>query len=319
MRIAVVGAGLSGLAAGRALTRAGHDVVVFDKGRAPGGRLATRRIGGATFDHGAQFFTVRNAALSAQVDDWIARDLVWVWCHGFGTEPDGHPRYVAHRGMTSLAKDLAHGLDVRCNHLVFTVRPDPTGGWVVTIDDGTRHHLDAVIVTSPVPQTFSLLFEAGVELPMELFGADYERTIALLAVLDAPSAVPEPGGLQSDRLHGTCLSFVADNQRKGVSAVPALTLHATTAWSEHHWDDDRDAVAAELLRAAAPFAGAAAIVDHQVKRWRFATPRRIWPDACWVDETGSLVLAGDSFAGPRVEGAYESGLAAAAALLVRYR
>ncbi len=314
MRIAVVGAGLSGLAAARELARAGHDVTVFDKGRSPGGRLATRRIGGATFDHGAQFFTVRDAALAAQVGDWMARGLVRVWCHGFGTEPDGQPRYVAAAGMTSLAKDLARGLDVRCNHLVFTIRPDPGGGWVVTIDDGQRHEVDAVVVTSPVPQTFSLLFEAGVELPMELFGADYERTIALLAVLDAPSAVPAPGGLQAERLAGTCFSFVGDNQRKGVSAVPALTLHATAEWSQHRWDDDRDVVAADLLREAAPFTGPAAIVDHQVKRWRFATPRRIWPDPCWVDDTGSLVLAGDAFAGPRVEGAYESGLAAAAAL-----
>ena len=51
---------------------AGHEVVVLDKGRSPGGRLATRRIGEATLDHGAQFFTVRSDAFAARVDRWEA-------------------------------------------------------------------------------------------------------------------------------------------------------------------------------------------------------------------------------------------------------
>ena len=70
MRVAIIGAGLAGLIAGRELFRGGADVIVFDKGRSPGGRLATRRIGGATLDHGAQFFTVRSPAFAAQVADW---------------------------------------------------------------------------------------------------------------------------------------------------------------------------------------------------------------------------------------------------------
>ena len=78
------------------------------------------------------------------------------------------------------------------------------------------------------PQTFSLLFEAGVDLPRELVADDYDRTIALLAVLDGPSAVPPPGGVQQP---DGIFSFVADNATKGVSAVPAVTLHAGPVWS----------------------------------------------------------------------------------------
>ena len=73
MRTTIIGAGVSGLVAGRRLVDAGATVIIVDKGRSVGGRLATRRIGGATFDHGAQFFTVRTPAFQAQVDDWVER------------------------------------------------------------------------------------------------------------------------------------------------------------------------------------------------------------------------------------------------------
>jgi renalase len=322
-RVVVVGAGISGLAAARAIALdADTDVIVFDKGRSVGGRLATRRIGAATVDHGAQFFTVRGADLSAQVATWREAGVVDVWCHGFDGDGsdgggDGHPRYIAPAGMTALAKDLAAGLDVRCGHLVFGIRRDEHRGgvgWRVVIDDGTVHPADAVVVTCPLPQTFSLLFEAGVELPTALFGDDYDRTIALLAVLDGPGAVPAPGGVQAHRLGGTPWSFIADNHAKGVSAAPALTLHASPAWSEEHWDTDAAEVHRLLLDAARPWFGSTEVLESQVKRWRFATPRSPWPDPCWVDPSGTLVLAGDAFAGPKIEGAYDSGLAAARAL-----
>jgi len=276
--------------------------------------MATRRIGGATFDHGAQFFTVRGDAFGAQVAEWEAAEVARVWCHGFTPEGDGYPRYIGTRGMSSIAKHMAIGLGVQCGALTFAIRRAGAGrhGWDVVVDDGTVHHADAVVSTCPLAQTFSLLFEAGVDFPRELVADDYDRTIALLAVLDGASAVPPPGGVQ---LTDGTFSFVADNATKGISAVPAVTLHAEPMWSEQHWDDDRAAVHDALVEAARPWFGSARLVDSQVKRWRFATPRAPWPDPCWVAPEGSLVVAGDAFAGPRIEGAYNSGLAAAAVLV----
>jgi renalase len=312
LRFIVVGAGLAGLAAAGRLVGAGHSVTVFDKGRGPGGRMATRRIGAATFDHGAQFFTVRSPELDALVSTWTADELVFEWCRGFSS-PDGFPRYAVRGGMNALAKRLAVGLDVRCATLVFAVYR-VGGEWEVLLDDGSRHRCDALVMACPVPQAFSLLVTADVELPAPLVRTDYDRTLCLLAVLDRPSAVPAPGAVQGV----ADLTFVADNQAKGVSAVPALTVHADPAWSMVWWSADRDSCAAALLALAAPFVGSASVVEHQVKRWRFATPQAIWPDRCWVGPSDApLALAGDAFAGPRVEGAILSGLAAAAALLAR--
>lgn len=311
MRIIVLGAGLSGLTAARQLATTGHDVSVFDKGRGVGGRLATRRAGNAVFDHGAQFFTVRSSEFHAQVDSWLASGVVREWCRGFDAD-DGHPRYVGATGMTALAKDLAAGLDVRTNTLVFSLTKEDSG-WVVTTDDGVAHSADAVVLTAPLPQSFSLLFSAGVEMPEDLRTIDYDRTLGLLVTVIPGDAhtVPAPGGIQNA---DGVFSFIGNNSAKGISTATALTFHAHPEWSREHFELPTDQIGAELLTAAQPWIGKSIVLHREVKKWRFATPQRVWPDPCWVHDSGSLVLAGDAFAGPKVEGAYLSGLAAAAAL-----
>lgn len=313
MRVVVVGAGLSGLAAARELVNDDHDVIVVDKGRSVGGRLATRRIGEATLDHGAQFFTVRTSRFQSQVDEWIGRSIARVWSHGFGPQRDGHPRYIGTSGMNSLAKDLASGLDCRLETMAFAIRPGPIG-WRVGIDDGTAFDADAVILTCPLPQAYSLTVEAGVELPETAVRGGYERTLTLLAVLDGPSAVPDPGGVQLDPSDNQVFGFIADNQMKGVSSIPAITAHAGAEWSEAHWENDPEQVRVALEERVRPWLGSARIVESQAKRWRFATPRTIWPDPTWLDASGTLAVCGDAFDGPRVEGAFLSGRAAAAAI-----
>ena len=285
---------------------------MLDKGAEVGGRLATARLGAATMDLGAQFFTVRSEAFAAMVGPWVRSGLVHEWTRGFQDPPDGYPRYAASGGMAALAGHLAAGLDVALETFVFAIRPG-TASWAVVVDDGRVVAAEAVVVTCPVPQSASLLITSGLAIPDELRRTDYDRTIALVAVLDGPGAVPEPGGVpQAD----DTFSFVADNRRKGISVVPALTFHLGAALSLAHWDDPPDALEAWLLDAAAPWLGGAGVLATRVKRWRFATPQRIWRDACWASSDGPApaAIAGDAFAGPKVEGAALSGLAAAAAV-----
>lgn len=311
----VIGAGLAGLAAARALAEAGREVRVLDKGRSVGGRMATRRIGDAVLDHGAQFFTVRDDDFAATVDSWVSDGIVREWCRGFGPDrgrDDGHPRYVGAAGMNSVTKHMSTGLDIECGVLVFAIlRNGP--GWVVQIDDATTIECDDVVVTCPLPQTSALLHSGEVEMPAELRAIDYDRTLGLLAVLEGDAAVlPPPGGLQEA---GDIFSFVGDNHAKGISPRPAVTFHANPRWSAEHFDDD-PAVATDLLLAAArEHLDGRVVTEVQFKKWRFATPTTLWPERCWADPSGTLVTAGDAFAGPRVEGAVLSGRAAARMLL----
>jgi renalase len=327
-KVLVVGAGLAGLVAASRLAAAGHAVTVVDKGRGVGGRLATRRVGGARLDHGAQFFTVRSDAFAAIAGGWFDAGSAREWCRGFRSPPDGHPRYVGSAGMTDLAKALATGLEVRTSLRLASIDPGAGGGWSATLEDGSALvdldgaalEVDAVVCTPPVPQTLDLLaagkVEIGTAAAAALAAVRYDPTLGGLVVLDGPSAVPDPGGAQIDE---GPLSWVADNQRKGISAVPALTLHARGSTSAEYWDQNAVTSLGLLLTAGAEWMGAAVPVESQLVKWRYATPTALHDERCLlaVDSHRPIVCAGDAFGEPRVEGAARSGLAAAGAVLDR--
>ncbi len=313
----IVGAGIAGLTAARQLRAAGHTVQVLDKGRGVGGRLATRRIGSARLDHGAQFFTTRGAAFTNLIADAVQAGVAEQWCLGFG-EPDGFPRYCGADGMTSLAKWLATDLDVRLGVEVHAI--DATDGTVQILDKSKNllSEADQVVVTTPIPQMLQIFDRGNVQIPTDLDeslrAVRYFATLALLAVVEGQTAIDEPGGIQLD---DGPFTFIADNHRKGISPVSALTLHAEHDYSLRRYDDPDDEILAELIERAAPWIGDAEVVEAQLKKWRYAGPVTPLPDPTYVFEAARahIALAGDAFAGPKVEGAFNSGLAAAAALL----
>ena len=327
-RCFIVGAGMAGLAAARIFQSHGLNFAVFDKGRGAGGRLATRwsenEMGERAFyDHGAQFFTVRDASFQAQVDEWLARGLVKEWARGFADasgrpQPDGHPRYCAVNGMNSLARDLAQGLAVTTNAQVASVSPFENG-WRVTMASGESHTSASVLLTPPAEQSLALLDAGATRLADETRAAleriSYDPCFAVLVELDAPSRLPEPGAIQ---LRGEPLMWIGDNHRKGISPDAfAVTLHAGPEFTREHWDAPHELIANRLLHAANDWLRAP-VKRWQVHRWRYSQPARTHPEAClFTDNPAPLVFAGDAFGAPRVEGAFLSGRAAAQALLNR--
>lgn len=307
MKVIVVGAGMSGLIAARRLVETGHEVVVLDKGRGVGGRMATRRMAGAVLDHGAQFFTAASREFRAVVAEWKAAGWVAVWHDGVPPYPavDGRPRYVAPGGMTQLAKNLAEGLDVRLDERVSAIRVVGDGVDLDT-EKGLSLFADRLVLTSPVPQSIDVLEASGVAVPEALRAVEFERCLGLLVVLDGPGSVPLPGGYAGD---SQPLGWIADNHRKGISEVPALTLHASADWSLEHYEAEDAVVREALLEAGRPWIGDAGIVESQVKRWKFCRPSKGIEAPVLVD--GPLTFAGDAFAAsagePRLERAFLSG------------
>jgi renalase len=324
----VVGAGLSGLLAARQLQAAGFQLTVLDKGRGVGGRMATRRINGpgpkqAVFDHGAQFFTVRDPRFCRWVGAWQAAGIVSEWSRGFATADgsyyaDGQPRYRCPAGMTAIAKRLAQPLQVHLGQPVVALAPGGPG-WLVETADGQRYSAQTVILTPPVPQALVLLdagdFAFSTAGRQQLEEISYYPCIALMAVLAGPSRMPEPGGMWPI---GEPISWLADNYHKGVSPVPgSITIHAGPEFSQANWEQDDRRIIDLLLEAAGEWLGDD-LHTAQIHRWRYSKPVQTYPEPFLaLSQPAPLVFAGDAFAGPRVEGAALSGLAAAD-WLVRY-
>ncbi|PTY06761.1 NAD/FAD-dependent oxidoreductase [Verrucomicrobia bacterium LW23] len=321
--VLIVGAGISGLLAAKTLHSGGANLLVVDKARGVGGRLATRRMGsGVVVDHGAQYFTVTEPQFSAIVDDWKLAGIVRPWAHGFrlqdGTlKSDGKARYVGTTGMTAMAKDVARSLPVRLDTRIARLEVRDSV-WLATTEAGDRIFARALLLTAPVPQSLALLNTVHAALPdtikAELEQIQYSPCLALLARLERPSsAIPEPGGMW---LAGGPLSWMADNGKKGISGSDhaALTLHASAGYSEANWESSAEEITATLLEAAAPWLGSP-VLETQLHRWRYSLPKQTYPERCVaVASPAPLVLAGDAFGGPRVEGAALSGLAAGAVL-----
>ena len=119
----IIGAGITGLMAGQKLKHNGFQVTLLDKGPGVGGRLATRRIEKGVFDHGAQFFTVREKVFHEYVNQWINKGFVREWTLGNNSAmnvpyTEGHARYIGVSGMTGIAKNLAQDFDVHLNQKV---------------------------------------------------------------------------------------------------------------------------------------------------------------------------------------------------------
>ena len=318
----IVGAGMAGLAAAMSLNARGFSVLVVDKGRGVGGRLATRSFEGGRFDYGAQFFTVRNPAFRRLADEWLAAGIVTPWSDGFALSDGkfkhtGEVHYRGTAGMRMIAKHLSQNLDVRSQIEVKAVSFE-RGIWKLLDAGGSVFTGKALILTPPVPQSLALLNAGNVPLAEsvqeELAKFTYNPCIAVMAVLEGSSQIPSPGGMW---FPGEPLAWLADNTQKGLAAGAqngsSVTLHAGPEFSRSHWEFAHQA-AEFLLQQAAPWLGRS-VKSYETHRWKFSQPTHIHHEpALCVSSPGRLVFAGDAFGGGRVEGAALSGLAAAACL-----
>lgn len=326
-RIAIVGAGLAGLAAARCLVAAGHAVQLFEKSGAPGGRAATRRRGPGPFDHGAQYATFRDARGRALLDAARAAGVLAPWTARIGVLasdgiracPPDTERFVGVPDMRALGEWMAHGLVVHYDATVGALTPDPTRGrgrgWSLTMHRGdTADGFDLVLLAVPAPQARRLLATAGrAGAPVDALVAVVDAVpmtpcfAALLTVPRRPAWAWDAAFVHDDAM----IAWVARNTSKPQRGdVECWVLHATTAWSVAHLETDPDALvphfAAAWSRLLPEPVAPASIAVH---RWRFARPAEgvtSGEDAHFEAALG-LGVAGDWCVGGRIEGAVLSG------------
>jgi renalase len=301
--VVVVGAGISGVAAARALTDGGLTVVVLDRGKRIGGRMASRRTDGRVVDTGASYFTVSDDRFDAVVQGWAMRGLAREWtdtfvaAHDGELEPKSGPvRWGAAAGLRSLVEDLADGLDVR-EARVGRVGPGPT------VDDLAAA---AVVLAMPDPQAVRLLDPAYADLVGRL-DDPFQPVLALTAAWPERSWPDVQGAFVAD---DPVLTWVADDGRRRGDGAPVLVAHSTAAFAAEHLAAPAEATGPMTVALRDVFGIATEPTSTHVHRWTFGKPSGKREDPYALDEEHLVGVCGDAISDrPRVEAAYLSGRA----------
>ena len=174
--------------------------------------------------------------------------------------------------MTDVPKHLAKELNVCNSQQVIELSRD-ADRWIACTASGDSFLSKHLVITSPLPQTMNLLDTTGLSYAKgasdSLQAVRYERGLATLAILDGASGLPEPGGI---KIHETPLTWIADNQQKGISPdVSAITIHADADFAEAHWDSPNEVRGPLMLTRRLRIS--ANVLEYDRQWWGFTTPR----------------------------------------------
>jgi len=322
---AIIGAGMAGIACARTLMQAGHRVTVFEKSRGTSGRMSTRATSFGNFDHGAQYFTVRDDRFAQALattpnicKPWSANAVRVLDAMGRLVEAARHTQdkhWVATPGMNALVKAWAQPL-VQNDTLHFQSK-------VIKIERDTLHPelwqlhseepegaqsvfsgFDQVLLAVPSDQAIDLLRNSKIKL---------ENAEALTKVQVAPCwtlMVAFPNAAQPG------LITLRESSKPGRDLIERWTIQASAAWSQEHLEDAPERVEAKLLKAFSEITGIRATPAHSaVHRWRYAKTLQPLGASHMLSQKQGIGLCGDWCLGHRVEDAFVSGLELALAAL----
>ena len=300
MTIAIIGAGLAGLACGTRLAASGRAVVLFDKGRRPGGRMSTRRVttpaGDVGFDHGAQYFTARDPAFRAAITGWIDAGLVAPWAAA------GSHAFVGVPGMDAPATAMAADLDVRRAATIKAVRREG-GRWRLVGEGLDATTYGQVVVAVPAEQVGALVGSATPDIAARAAATPSAPCWTIMVAF--ATRLPIEADVIKDC--GVIGWAARDSAKPGRTGPEAWVIEADVNWSRAHLEDERDDVLPVILAAFAHATGVdlPAPLYATAHRWRYATSGS-GAGPLWHADLG-LGACGDWTVGPKIESAWLSG------------
>ena len=327
-RVAIIGAGISGLMAARTLADRGLPVTVFDKGRGVGGRMSTRRVDGqSTFDHGAQYFTARDLTFQRYVDSWLQQGTVAKWPDadrqqnivvfkdGSRTQQsDSQQRFVGSPAMNSVCKHLAKDLEIQTKTRIQTIGRSGDAIRLTDVDGNLLGEFDRLIVSAPAAQSAELLANFP-QLADPISRIPMQPCWAVMASFDQPVGDDWVAAF----IHESIVTWAARNSSKPNRPTDAehLLIHASHSWTGKNWERDPAEVAEEALAAFWESSGISPQqpIHLQAHRWKYAILDEPAATGCFYDSENGIAACGDWANGSRVEGAFLSGVAAAGRIL----
>lgn len=335
MVIGIIGAGISGLTAGRLLAKAGHEVTVFEKSRGYGGRLATRYTGEKLeqrIDHGTPYFEVATPEFKEFITELTENNLVKPWGNKFkfydgekllneNPNNDDYPVFTSVYGMNTIGKHLARWVDVKENTKVggltyFGDNRSRKRPWIINLTSSETFGADAVILALPAPQAYGILSTT----------VDETNTLKIIRQIDdvhyrpSYSLIVGYNGIDIPDWEAiTCKSDVLDTisneglKRNGEQGT-AFVLKANEQFTRTHSNRNSDnaVIIKSMISEFANIVGgwASSPQSHQLHLWKFSQAKSSLdlPYFELEDEKSPLALVGDYYEGRTVGHAYSSGV-----------
>lgn len=313
LSIAIVGAGLSGLTLAQVLGEHA-EVTVFEKARGVGGRMSTRYADEFYFDHGAQYFTVRNKHFKKFLMPYFSSGAVQEWRGKVATLEKGkrmtdriwfEPHYVATPGMSSLCKKLAENIKVNFHCEVAPLGEKSKLGWELFDKDGSSlGYYDWVISTAPPVQTLNLFNKF---LPQDSI-LNQSKFLACYALMFGFHKKWSHSWMAAKILNSP-LEWIAVNSTKPGRNHHHTTLvvHSSNEWAEMHIDDDLEKTEYFLrdeLQQILKF-DISEPEYFSLHRWRYALLDKLPGDKInnelYYDNSLRLAAVGDWCSGSRIE------------------
>ena len=292
---------MAGLSCADVLAESGWAVTLFDKGRRPGGRMASRQLetahGPAWFDFGAQYFTVRDPGFAAEVARWAEVGFAARW-------PDARSdAWIGLPAMSTVLHHLAAQHEVHFSHHVSGLAREG-GRWRLLGEGMPTGHFDAAVLALPAEQAAPILTLHDFELARTALYARSQPCWTGMFAFEAPL----PFGHHTVRDHGLIAWAARNSAKPGRSGPESWVVQATPQWSAAHLELTPDAIAPHLLSALGAATGGAlpALMAHSVHRWRYALSAGTGLGCLW-NEGQRIGACGDWLLGPRVECAWVSG------------
>ncbi|WP_428030000.1 NAD(P)/FAD-dependent oxidoreductase [Ancylobacter sp.] len=306
-RIAIIGAGISGLTLAHALR--GHaEITVFEQARGTGGRTSSRREGRYRFDHGAPCFTVRAPAFADWLAPLLAADVVAEWPGMVVTLHAGRltgPRYRSERafvgvpGMNAITGHLAEALDIRVGTQVAPLAFGMAPHALSSVTGERLGMFDLVVSTAPAHQSRSLFGAAlrGAGLPEAVMKPRHTLMVAI-------DRRWEQDWIAARVMDGPLRWIAVDSSKPGrADDVTTLVAQTRSRWSRPLADTPAELLAPLLLHAlreALPFD---LPLPSLVKahRWRSALVADTARPGPWIAPDGTLAASGDWATASRIE------------------
>lgn len=323
-RIAIIGAGISGLTLAQKLKDA-FEVVVFEKSRGVGGRMSTRFADPFYFDHGVQYFTCRHEKFREFIHPYLQNGTISEWDGKTiileqGKEPlkriKKEPYYVVCPTMNHLCKIMKEGVQIQ---LLTEVSPlnEKEGQWILSDTAGNQlGHFDWIISTAPPAQTIRLL-NRSLQPDSPLHQSRLEGCYALMIGFQKPW----DRDWISAKVRNNPVKWIAVNSTKPArnKEVTALLVHSCNEWSQKHIDQEVSEVQKILTEQFEIMTG----IDCQsadyiaCHRWRYAIINDGIKSGFYLNLDQKMAATSDWASSSRIENVWLDAMGLADDLLTR--